>query len=90
MEGGWWGNTEVDPIYTMSDHTNHIPLQDMRLEHPHGNTLTIREMIDYLQGLVAADPSIMTRPIHVSSGTALHDVYLVEWSDWFGVVLSTV
>jgi hypothetical protein len=74
----------------MSERPTTVLPHDERTYPTHGSTLTVREMLDYLQGLVAADPSLLTRHIHVSSGTALHDVYLVEWSEWFGVVLSTV
>ena len=58
------------------------------IHHPHGNTVTVREMLEYLQRLVSADASVLTRGIHVASGVAVHDVYQVEWSDAFGVVLS--
>ncbi len=76
----------VEMIRDMSETT--ASSLEKRLEHPHGNTLTIREMLEYLQGIVAADPSALQRHLHVASGVALHDVYAVEWSEQFGMVLS--
>ena len=86
MEEGDCDGCEVEMIRDMSETT--ASSLEKRLEHPHGNTLTIREMLEYLQGIVAADPSALQRHLHVSSGTAVHDVYAVEWSEQFGVVLS--
>lgn len=57
---------------------------------PHGSTLTVQEMLNYLQRLVAANPVCAGRAVFVSSGVAIHEVYQVEWSDRFGVVLSSV
>ena len=86
MEEGDYGGCGVEMIRDMSETT--ASSLEKRLEHPHGNTLTVCEMLEYLQGLVAADPSVLGRPLHVASGVALHDVYAVEWSEQFGMVLS--
>jgi len=77
-------------VEDMSDNRNVAPSYNEGIQHPHGNTVTVREMLDYLQGLVLTDASVLTRSIHVASGIGLHDVYQVEWSDKFGVVLSTI
>ena len=58
--------------------------------HPHGSTMTVQEMLEYLQGLVATDPAAAKKAVFVYSGVAIHEVFQVEWSDHFGVVLSTV
>ncbi len=72
----------------MSSTTHVAPSYPEDIQHPHGNTVTVGEMLDYLQALVLADPSVLARHLHVASGVAVHDIYRVEWSPFFGVVLS--
>lgn len=74
----------------MSDLTQTTLSKEDHVYHPHGSTLTVRELLEYLQGLLAADPTRIERHVFVASGVAIHDVYQVEWSDTFGVVLSTI
>jgi hypothetical protein len=74
----------------MSDSVAMDPSQEGMLYQPHGSTLTVQELLDYLQGLVAAHPPCAGRAVFVASGVAVHDIYQVEWSDRFGVVLSMI
>ena len=67
-----------------------VPFSTETVYQPHGSTMTVQELLDYLQGLVAADPLCARRAVFVYSGVAIHDVYQVEWSDRFGVVLSSI
>ena len=75
-------------VQIMSDTADATLSNDEGIHHPHGNTVTVGEMLDYFQRLVAANPACLTRGIHVASGVGMHDVYQVEWSPLFGVVLS--
>ena len=70
--------------------THAVPNTMDKVYQPHGSTMTVQEMLDYLQGLVAADPLCARRAVFVYSGVAVHEIYQVEWSDRFGVVLSSV